>query len=174
MLAGSALGYWGGQRLAARVPHSSGDVEATVVTAGLGAYSACALVALADIEQHRAYSAAAAAGLVAGGWLGEDRFAGQELSTDQARLALLGAGGGLLLGVATHLVVAPDAKTVAPLLSALGADTGFWLVGRAVARPRGTKSAAARVGLGPAVMRADRGRGQAAIVPALRATWVLR
>ncbi len=132
-LIGSGLGYLGGRSLARRHAYTRGDAEVLSTVAVLGAFTAAATVKLAGVEAEKAYSAAAMVGSVAGVTLGHTRLRDLDFTTGEARMMLLGAVGGYLMGGAAGLLVAEGNERAMIALVALGSVGGFWFTGRTIA-----------------------------------------
>ena len=196
MLAGSGLGYAAGAHLAGVRPRTSGDVEASVAATLVAGYAGAAVVHALGADEERLFTAAAMADSVTGWAWAERTLAGRHLSGGQARMMALGSSGGLLLGLATGLLVT-DEPRVQTLLSAGGAAVGFLALERATGpgeddalldRVRGRRAGsdtvmenAAAAGwprrsvrLAPAAILVCGGSRRVEAVPGVRLTWVIR
>ncbi len=149
-LIGSGLGYLGGHSLARRQAYTRGDAQVLGTAGVLGAFAAAATIKLADVEEEKVYTAAAMAGSAAGVTLGHTRLRDLNFTTGEARMLLLGAFGGYLMGGAVGLIVAEDSDRAMVALVALGSLGGFWFTGRTIAeQARNPGESAWDIYLGP-------------------------
>ena len=132
-LTGSGLGYWGGSILSRQHPYTRGDAEVLSTTGVLGAYmAATSLLLLTDSENPRAYTATAMSGSALGIGLGDRLLRGENFTTGESRMMMLGAVGGMLMGTAIAVLVDGGDRESA-FLAASGAASGFWFTFRTFA-----------------------------------------